>query len=142
MKLKLWLKKNVKNSGRGKLKGEMLPLANFLLIATLCVVVVVMLPLSIVWKQVYITKTSQYQNDLRDSLSVLQKKLTTLTIKAEQLSSVERVEEIAKVFLELDYPVSKNIVILRPRTINKKRKFVVKSPFWTVLKKSIAPEKG
>jgi hypothetical protein len=60
---------------------------------------------------------------------------------AEQLSGTERIEQIAEESLGLDYPSSKEIVVVRHKK-KKEKSFILSSPFWTVLKKSITPEKG
>ena len=81
--------------------------------ATILIIIVVMFPLSLVWKQEYIANTSLHQDSLQDSLTVLQKEVITLTMAVERLSSTERIEEIAKETMGLDYPSSKEIVVVR-----------------------------
>jgi cell division protein FtsL len=110
-------------------------------VAAICIAAGIIFPLSLVWKQVYITTTSMQQDSLQDSLTVLQKEVITLTILAERLSSTERIEMIAKGSLALDYPSSREIVVVRPRK-KKESGLTFSSPFWTVFKKSLTPEKG
>lgn len=69
-------------------------------------------PLLMVWKQVYITSTSLKLEKMSDSLAVYSKEIAGLRLKAERLSSNERIERIAKSSLGLDYPVSGQIVII------------------------------
>jgi len=129
-------KKRINNFG-----SAVLPIVKIFSTATILIIIVVMFPLSLVWKQVYITNTSLHQNSLQDSLTVLQKEVITLTMAVERLSSTERIEKIAKESLALDYPSSKEIVVIRPRK-KKESGFKLNSPFWTVFKKSLTPEKG
>jgi len=133
-----------KKSGRKiiqKAGGLLFPVVRYFIYAAILVTIFVMFPLSLVWKQVFITTISLRQDALKDSLAVLQKEVSTLTIMAEQLSSTERIEQIAEESLGLDYPSSKEIVVVRPKK-KKEKSFILSSPFWTVLKKSITPEKG
>lgn len=133
-----------KKSGRKiiqKAGGRLFPVVRYFIYAAILVTIFVMFPLSLVWKQVYINTISLRQDALKDSLAVLQKEVSTLTIMAEQLSSTERIEQIAEESLGLDYPSSKEIVVVRPKK-KKENSFILSSPFWTVLKKSITPEKG
>lgn len=133
-----------KKSGRKiiqKAGGWLFPVVRYFIYVAILVTIFVMFPLSLVWKQVYITTISLRQDALKDSLAVLQKEVSTLTIMAEQLSSTERIEQIAEESLGLDYPSSKEIVVVRPKK-KKEKSFILSSPFWTVLKKSITPEKG
>lgn len=69
-------------------------------------------PLLMVWKQVYITSTSLKLEKMSDSLTGYAKEITRLRLKAERLSSNERIEHIARSSLGLDYPVSDQIVII------------------------------
>jgi cell division protein FtsL len=69
-------------------------------------------PLLMVWKQVYITSTSLKLEKMSDSLAVYTKNIARLNLRAQRLSSNERIERIARSSLELDYPVSDQIVIV------------------------------
>ena len=102
---------------------------------------IIAIPLTLVWKQVYITNASVYSYSLKDSLDVLNREIAELNILAEQLSCTERIERIAKNSLNLDYPEFEKIILIR--SVNKeKRKIVFDPPFWAVLRRSIDPEKG
>ncbi len=118
-----------------------MPLVKYFVATALLILAVVMLPLSLVWKQVYITDISKQHHLLQDSLSVLQKEVTTLTFTVENLAGTRRIESIARGSLGLEYPSSKEIVIIRPEK-KKENASLLNSPFWTVLKNSITPEKG
>jgi len=121
--------------------GRFLYFFRYFLTASLLIALVVILPLSLVWKQVYITKTSIRTDILQDSLAVLNKEIAVLNIAVERLSSTERIETIAREALELDYPSSKEIVVVRPGKKDQKG-FILDSSFWAVIRKSLKPEKG
>jgi cell division protein FtsL len=72
-------------------------------------------PLLMVWKQVYITSTSMDIEQMADSLGLLNKRIAELKLRCEWLSSNERIENIAKQSLELDYPSSEQIVVIKVR---------------------------
>lgn len=105
------------------------------------VALVIILPLSLVWKQVYITRASMQYDSFKDSLAVLNREIASLSIRAEKLSSTGRIEAIAKERLQLDYPLSPEIVVVRPEKKQRKN-FALRSTFWTVLRKSLTAEKG
>ncbi|MDG5814902.1 cell division protein FtsL [Chitinispirillales bacterium ANBcel5] len=69
-------------------------------------------PLLVVWKQAYINTASLQLDLLSDSLSVLEKQITTVKMECEKLSSRTRIEHIARTVLNLDYPTSEQIVIV------------------------------
>jgi cell division protein FtsL len=121
--------------------GRFLNFFRYFFTAAILVTIVVIFPLSLVWKQVYITKTSMDHDSLRDSLAVLNKEIAALNIKVEYLSRTERIETIARESLRLDYPLSKEIVVVRPKK-KSHRTFILDSSFWAVIKKSLTPEKG
>ncbi len=129
-------RKAIKDNG-----WRLVPLVKYFTAAVFLILAVVMLPLSMVWKQVYITDISKQHHALRDSLAVLQKEVTTLTFTAEDLAGTRRIESIARGNLGLDYPSSKEIVVLRPQK-KKEKTSLLNSPFWTAFRKSITPEKG
>ena len=121
--------------------GRFLNFLRYFFTATVLVTIVVIFPLSLVWKQVYITKASIKYDSLRDSLTVLNKEIAALNIMVEQLSRTERIETIARESLGLDYPLSKEIVVVHPKEESQKS-FILDSSFWAVIKKSLIPEKG
>lgn len=138
-------KKNRAKNGRKKAIRKagkpFLPVVQYFFTATVLVAIVIMFPLSLVWKQVYITDTSLHRHALKDSLTTLHKEVTALTIMAERLSSTARIERIAKESLSLDYPSSKEIIVVRPKK-QKESHAILSVPFWTVVRKTISPEKG
>ena len=112
----------------------------YVITVAVLVALIIILPLSLVWKQVYITKVSIQYDSLKDSLSVLNREIASLSIRAEKLSGTGRIETIAKERLQLDYPLSSEIVVVRPEKKQRKN-FILNSTFWTVLKKSLTAEK-
>lgn len=70
-------------------------------------------PLLLVWKQVYISSASRQIDTLSDSLRVLTKEVTTLKLRRDRLASSDRIEEIAKNDLGLEYPSSDQIVVIK-----------------------------
>lgn len=73
----------------------------------------ILLPLTAVTKQVYITNSSIEHKKLVDSLRVLRRDAERLRLTADGLSDAGRIETAAKK-LGLDYPSSDRIVILPP----------------------------
>ena len=69
-------------------------------------------PLLLVWKQVYINTASLQMNTLADSLLVLQKEVATLQLRCERFAATERIEKFAREALELEYPLSSQIMIV------------------------------
>ena len=113
----------------------------YIITVAVLIALVIILPLSLVWKQVYITRVSMQYDSLKDSLAVCNREIASLSIRAEKLSGTERIEAIAKEWLQLDYPLSPEIVVVRPEKKQGKR-FALKSTFWTVLRKSLTAGKG
>ncbi|MGD9202820.1 MAG: hypothetical protein PVI26_14770 [Chitinispirillia bacterium] len=118
-----------------------LSIVNHYIIALIVIASIVIIPLLLVWKQVYITNASVHTNSLKESLDVLNREIAELNILAEQLSCSERIEGIARNSIGLDYPKFEEIIFIR--SVNKKkRKIVFNPPFWAVLRRSIGSEKG
>ena len=138
-------KKKMKPKSKGNITsfagGRFLNFFRYFLTAAILVTILVIFPLSLVWKQVYITKTSKDLDSLKDTLAVLNKEIATLSYRVEQLSETERIENIARESLGLDYPLSREIVVIRPKK-KSHRTFILDSSFWAVIKKSLTPEKG
>ncbi len=101
------------------------------------------LPLITVWKQAYITHRSLANEDLADSLYSCRADLARLRAVAEQLSSAERIEEIASSQLRLVHPSPSRVTV-----VGKKKKAPLvrmnEWRFWAFVKKSLdyEPEKG
>lgn len=133
-------RKSLRTTKKDK-KIKVFDVVKYFIIAVSIIVLLIMLPLTLVWKQVYINSSSISFESLRDSIEVLHKKHARLNIRAEQLSQTARIEKIAREQLDLDYPASKEIVVIRflPK---KGKKFVLDTPFWAVLKRSLTLKKG
>ncbi len=69
-------------------------------------------PLLAVWKQVFINNASIRMSAMADSLVVLKKEEATLRLMVQRYSSTARIEQFAREALNLEYPVSKQIVIV------------------------------
>lgn len=101
------------------------------------------LPLITVWKQAYITHRSLANKKLADSLHGRRADYARLRAVAEQLSSSERIEEIAANGLGLVHPSPSRVRVVG----KKKRRVMVRMnewKFWAFVKKSLEyePEKG
>jgi len=84
-----------------------------LFIGILCVVILIIWPMFMVWKQIYITNVSIRESALSDSLIVLTKEAATLRLYNEKLCSTQRIESIARKAIGLEYPTSEQIVLIR-----------------------------
>ena len=69
-------------------------------------------PMLAVWKQVYINSASMRMNSMADSLVDLRKEIATLKLQYERSSSNEKIELFARNALQLEYPISSQIVII------------------------------
>jgi len=78
-------------------------------------------PLLLVWKQAYIANTSMRIETMNDTVSALNKKIATLQLLRDRLSSNERIERVARVRLGLEYPSSDRIVIIPVCSAREKR---------------------
>ncbi|MCX7726006.1 MAG: cell division protein FtsL [Chitinispirillaceae bacterium] len=77
------------------------------------IAIFVSLPLSIVYKEQYITKKSLQISKQYDSLTIETKNIEKLRLVCERLASKERIERIAKKSLGLEYPSTEQIVIVK-----------------------------
>ncbi len=121
--------------------GSLFSFLRYYLLFIIAGSLVVTVPLALVWKQSHITQVSLRYDSLQDSLAVLNKKTTTLHVRAKQLSNAERIETIAQSALGLTYPKSEAIIIM-PSEKKGPIRFLSKSPFWTMIKKSIQAQRG
>lgn len=113
-----------------------------MIIGVAAIIALISGPLLAVWKQVYINNTSIQLSKMTDRLSSLRKEIATLQFTCERYASTERIEKIAHEKLNLEYPVSSQIVIIQlqkqdsPKLSNAPKEFLV------YLKKTIAGDKG
>lgn len=103
----------------------------------------VLVPLAVVWKQVYVTGASMEQRELSDSLAVLRRESERLRLAAEGLSEVGRIERIARERLGLEYPKADRIVIMGSSA----RRTRETAPcgtweFFAILRRSLRGDKG
>jgi cell division protein FtsL len=78
-------------------------------------------PLALVWKQAYIASASVRLEEMADTVSALNRRIATLQLLRDRLSSNERIERVARTLLGLDYPSSDRIAIITVRGKNEKR---------------------
>ncbi|MBD3346991.1 MAG: hypothetical protein GF401_18205 [Chitinivibrionales bacterium] len=102
----------------------------------------VLLPLFIVWKQVYITEASMKSKVYADSLVVLKQETERLRLTCENLVQSERIEKIAVNHLDLHYPPSNRITIIEPEGTPPKKSFMGGWEFFALIRKSLSQDKG
>jgi cell division protein FtsL len=98
-------------------------------------------PMLVVWKQVYINAASMKLEAMNDSLTQMQREIATLRLSCERLSATGRIESFARSVLQLDYPVSSQIEIVR--TAAPQRGFMHGAfDFMALLKKTVSKDKS
>jgi len=117
-------------------------LVKYYIVAVCICTLAVIIPLILVWKQAAITSVSLNTSSLQDSITILNKEVAKLSIKIEQLSAPDRIESIAKEEIGLNYPQSKEIIVMDSEERGIKITFLSQSRFWTILKKSFNAGKG
>jgi cell division protein FtsL len=105
------------------------------------VAILVIGPLLVVWKQVYITEVSMKRSALTDSLTVLSKENAQLRFAAEKLSNTGRIESIARERLGLEYPAAGQIVIIKHREPDRKQSDS-EGNFFAILRRSLSRMRG
>lgn len=105
------------------------------------VAILVLGPLLVVWKQVYITEVSMKRSELTDTLIVLSKEAAQFRFAVEKLSNTGRIESIARERLGLEYPGAGQIVIIKPRTPDKTRSDK-EGNFFAILRRSLTHVRG
>ena len=107
----------------------------------LFVVVLIIWPMFMVWKQIYITNVSMKESVLADSLIRLSKEAATLRMYNEKLAGTQRIESIVRAAVGLEYPTSAQIVVIR-----ESRKDLGKqsggSGFLAILRRTFSRERG
>ncbi|NLE01309.1 MAG: hypothetical protein GX640_15695 [Fibrobacter sp.] len=100
-------------------------------------------PMLAVWKQVYINNTSINLSKMNDTLRTLNKEVATLQFACERYSATERIETFAREVLNLEYPVSSQIVIVPVNgfTENRSQKNITRE-ILAVFKKSLGKGNG
>lgn len=130
--------------GKRKEKKESSPVIRVRLlgIGVMFLIALISGPLLAVWKQVYINNTSIQMNVLTDTISIKHKEIATLKFSCELYSSTERIEKIAKNSLNLEYPVSSQIVIVRMDKKKPNRIGRTSRDILAYLRKSITGDRG
>jgi len=83
-----------------------------------CIVVIAMLgPLALVYKQSYINQTSIKLEAKADTINALNREIAALKLKSSSLSSTARVERLAKSY-GLEYPSSSQIEVIKVSGVN------------------------
>jgi cell division protein FtsL len=123
------------NAGRRHQTGNPLP-ARYMVFGVLIVAVLISFPLFLVWRQAFITTSAVHQEKLADSLTTLNRQVLQLRGDVERFAAAERIERIARETLHLEYPVSQQIVIVRPDS-RPQRAAIGSWHFFTVLRKSL-----
>jgi hypothetical protein len=112
-----------------------------LVIGIVCIAVLIVWPLLMVSKQIFITNLSIRETALADSLASAGRQLAALRLYNEKLSGTARIESISRDRLGLDYPAAGSIVVIRedgraPADGTKGRHF------FAILKKPFSRERG
>jgi cell division protein FtsL len=100
------------------------------------------LPLFAVWRQVYVRSSALACKGLTESLATKNREIQRLKIVSRGLSDVGRIEMVARTSLHLEYPQSKNIVIVSPRSVIKQRQSLFDNEFFAILRRSLLKDKG
>jgi len=108
------------NSVRQTKSGEPVVRLRIMLIGVCIVVIAMMGPLALVYKQSYINQTSIRLEAKADTLNALNREIAALKLKCSNLSSTARVERLAKSY-GLEYPSSSQIEVIKVsgRRVNK-----------------------
>ena len=99
-------------------------------------------PLLLVWKQVYITSTSMHIDKMTRELANLSKETTELRLRCERLAANDRIERIARTSLDLDYPSSSQIVVIRVPQRNRLQQMQWPRELAAFIKRSLFGENG
>jgi len=98
-------------------------------------------PLSMVSKQIFITNLSVRESALADSLIAMQRQCAAQRLYNEKLSSTARIESIMREHRGLEYPSAGQIIVIRePRQDNPGKQGA--STFFAIIKKPFSREKG
>ena len=130
------MKKRKKNTAK--------PIIRFRLMMLWVVLLAVLVsgPLVVVWKQVYINDASLQMDSMADSLVVLKKEIAALHLESERLSGIERIETLAREKLQLHYPSSGQIVIVKIHDTDREHRGHNPLELLAFLRKAIAGDNG
>ncbi|MBD3322648.1 MAG: hypothetical protein GF350_16220 [Chitinivibrionales bacterium] len=102
----------------------------------------VLVPLFLVWKQVYITEASMKSKIYADSLTALRQETERLRLECESLAHAGRIEKLASNYLDLHYPESDRIIIIKPRKHAVRKSLMSGWEFFALIRKSLTQDKG
>jgi hypothetical protein len=89
-----------------------------LVVGIVCIAFLIVWPLFMVSKQIFITNLSMRESALADSLSLAGRELAALRLYNEKLSSTARIETITREHCGLEYPVAGQIIVIRENRNN------------------------
>jgi hypothetical protein len=89
-----------------------------LIVGIVCIAFLIIWPLFMVSKQIFITNLSIRESALSDSLSLAGRELAALRLYNEKLSSTARIESITREYRGLEYPVAGQIIVIRENRNN------------------------
>lgn len=105
-----------------------------------CIAFLIVWPLFMVSKQIFITNLSVRESALADSLAVAGKCLASLKLYNEKLSSTARIESITRERLGLEYPTAGQIIVIREPMNHAPGGTAAR--FLAIIKKPFSREKG
>jgi hypothetical protein len=112
-----------------------------LAVGIVCIALLIVWPLFMVAKQIFITNLSVRESALADSLAAVGRQCATQRLYNEKLSSTARIESIMREHRGLEYPAAGQIVVIRePGRSNFDRQNP--SKFFAIIKKPFSREKG
>jgi len=100
------------NNVRQTKSGEPVVRLRIMLVGVCVVVIAMMGPLALVYKQSYINQTSIRLEAKADTLNSLNREIAALKLKSSNLSSTARIERLAKSY-GLEYPSSSQVEIIK-----------------------------
>jgi cell division protein FtsL len=113
-----------------------------LVAAILFVIILIIWPMFMVWKQIYITNVSIKESALSDTIMTLSKQSATLRICNEKLASTQRIESIARSSVGLEYPTSAQIVVITETRKDLRRRQAAGNGFLAILRRTFSRERG
>jgi cell division protein FtsL len=105
------------------------------------VIILIIWPMFMVWKQIYITNVSIKESALSDTIMTLSKQSATLRICNEKLASTQRIESIARSSVGLEYPTSAQIIVIREMR-GLRRQHSAGNGFLAILRRTFSRERG
>jgi hypothetical protein len=133
-------KKAMGKSGGAHVTAPVLRLRE-LAVGIVCIALLIVWPLFMVSKQIFITNLSVRESALADSLAAVGRQCATQRLYNEKLSSTARIESIMREHRGLEYPAAGQIVVIRePGRSNSDRQNP--SKFFAIIKKPFSREKG